>query len=183
MVTLKLHGLMLTILGVCLVSFQGDSSSELVDAQSAASVVALVMKLSEVELRPLFLRLCEWKLESLTGDGDAEVGRLDRRLSFYRVLDELGAALKVRNIGPGAKRPAVHSFVPTLARLISPIILSVTWRTFTQLSLLYSHMTELGCGPCEVNQLTGRVLPVVYVTAEYLHAILRPRHRWLPRRS
>ena len=49
-----------------------------------------------MELRPLFLHLCEWKA-ALSGDGvEAKLGELDRRLSFYRVLGEFAASLKVR---------------------------------------------------------------------------------------
>lgn len=55
------------------------------------------MRLSEVELRPLFLHLCEWKAGVSAEDSDAKatLGVLDRRLAFYRVLDGLAGALKV----------------------------------------------------------------------------------------
>lgn len=65
------------------------------ETEATAALVSLVMKLSEAELRPLFLHLCEWKA-GVSGDGpQAMLGLLDRRLSFYRVLDGLAAALKV----------------------------------------------------------------------------------------
>lgn len=78
---------------------QVQASADLVEAQASSALVCLVMRLSEVELRPLFLHLCEWKA-AVAGDGpQATLGVLDRRLSFYRVLDGLAAALKVRCSG------------------------------------------------------------------------------------
>lgn len=68
----------------------------MVETEASAATVALVMKLSEVELRPLFLHLCEWKTAG-EGDGTAAMlGALDRRLSFYKVFDGLATALRVR---------------------------------------------------------------------------------------
>ncbi|CAM9674824.1 unnamed protein product [Hapterophycus canaliculatus] len=74
---------------------------DVVEAEASSALVGLVMRLSEVELRPLFVHLCEWKGGvSDAGDGDDEsamkatLGVLDRRLSFYRVLDGLAGALK-----------------------------------------------------------------------------------------
>lgn len=65
------------------------------ETEASSALVALVMKLSEVELRPLFLHLCEWKT-AVSGEGaEAKLGKLDRRLSFYRVLDSLASSLKV----------------------------------------------------------------------------------------
>lgn len=67
-----------------------------VEGETSAATVAIVMKLSEMELRPLFLHLCEWKT---AGEGDGTkttAGALDRRLSFYTVFDGLAAALKVK---------------------------------------------------------------------------------------
>eukprot|EP00752_Nemacystus_decipiens_P002133 g2034.t1 len=71
-------------------------SAELVESEASSSVVCLVMRLSEVELRPLFLHLCEWKAGVSEGRDDpkATLGALDRRLSFYKVLDGLAGALK-----------------------------------------------------------------------------------------
>lgn len=76
---------------------QVRASAELVESEASSSLVCLVMRLSEVELRPLFLHLCEWKAGVSGGDNDpkATLGALDRRLSFYRVLDGLAGALKV----------------------------------------------------------------------------------------
>lgn len=76
---------------------QVRASAELVESEASSSLVSLVMRLSEVELRPLFLHLCEWKAGVSGGDNDpkATMGALDRRLSFYRVLDGLAGALKV----------------------------------------------------------------------------------------
>lgn len=77
---------------------QVRAAAELVESEASSSVVCLVMRLSEVELRPLFLHLCEWKAGvSGVDDNDlkATLGVLDRRLSFYRVLDGLAGALKV----------------------------------------------------------------------------------------
>lgn len=76
---------------------QVRESAALVEIEASSTLVGLVMRLSEVELRPLFLRLCEWKAGVSSGDGDlkATLGALDRRLSFYRVLDGLARALKV----------------------------------------------------------------------------------------
>lgn len=53
-----------------------------------------------MELRPLFLHICEWKAGVSGGDNDpkATLSVLDRRLSFYRVLDGLAGALKVISI-------------------------------------------------------------------------------------
>lgn len=74
---------------------QVRASAYLVETEATAALVALVMKLSEVELRPLFLYLCEWKA-AVGGDGPhAALGVLDRRISFYRVLEGLAGALKV----------------------------------------------------------------------------------------
>lgn len=72
------------------------TSADLVEAEASSAMVSLVMRLSEVELRPLFLHLCEWKAAIAAEDGskEATLGGLDRRLSFYRVLDGLSAALK-----------------------------------------------------------------------------------------
>lgn len=71
------------------------ASADLVETEASSALVSLVMRLSEVELRPLFLHLCEWKA-AVGGDGPlATLGELDRRLSFYRVLDGLAASLKV----------------------------------------------------------------------------------------
>eukprot|EP00903_Cladosiphon_okamuranus_P012984 g12116.t2 len=77
-------------------SAQIRASAELVESEASSSLVSLVMKLSEVELRPLFLHLCEWKAGVSGGHSDpkATLGALDRRLSFYRVLDGLAGALK-----------------------------------------------------------------------------------------
>ncbi|CAM9175365.1 unnamed protein product [Ectocarpus sp. 12 AP-2014] len=71
-------------------------SAALVETEASSALVGLVMRLSEVELRPLFLHLCEWKagVSSEEGDFKATLGALDRRLSFYRVLDGLAGALK-----------------------------------------------------------------------------------------
>ena len=76
---------------------QVRASAELVESEASSSLVCLVMRLSEVELRPLFLHLCEWKAGVSGGENDpkATLGALDRRLSFYRVLDGLAGALKV----------------------------------------------------------------------------------------
>lgn len=76
---------------------QVKASAELVESEASSSLVCLVMRLSEVELRPLFLHLCEWKAGVSGGDNNpkAALGALDRRLSFYRVLDGLAGALKV----------------------------------------------------------------------------------------
>lgn len=75
---------------------QVRASAELVESEASSSLVSLVMRLSEVELRPLFLHLCEWKAGVSGGDNPkATMGALDRRLSFYRVLDGLAGALKV----------------------------------------------------------------------------------------
>lgn len=67
------------------------------ETEASSAMVSLIMRLSEVELRPLFLHLCEWKAAIAAEDGskEATLGGLDRRLSFYRVLDGLSAALKV----------------------------------------------------------------------------------------
>lgn len=68
------------------------------ETEASSAMVSLVMRLSEVELRPLFLHLCEWKAAIASEDGsrEATLGGLDRRLSFYRVLDGLSGSLKVR---------------------------------------------------------------------------------------
>ncbi|CAM9340670.1 unnamed protein product [Ectocarpus sp. 12 AP-2014] len=75
---------------------QVRESAALVEIEASSALVGLVMRLSEVELRPLFLHLCEWKAGVSSGEGDlkATLGALDRRLSFYRVLDGLAGALK-----------------------------------------------------------------------------------------
>ncbi|CBJ49062.1 conserved unknown protein [Ectocarpus siliculosus] len=75
---------------------QVRESAALVETEASSALVGLVMRLSEVELRPLFLHLCEWKAGVSSGEGDlkATLGALDRRLSFYRVLDGLAGALK-----------------------------------------------------------------------------------------
>ncbi|CAM9439904.1 unnamed protein product [Ectocarpus sp. 6 AP-2014] len=75
---------------------QVRESAALVENEASSALVGLVMRLSEVELRPLFLHLCEWKAGVSSGEGDlkATLGALDRRLSFYRVLDGLAGALK-----------------------------------------------------------------------------------------
>lgn len=73
------------------------ASADLVESESSSALVCLVMRLSEVELRPLFLHLCEWKAGVSAGDDTkATLAVLDRRLSFYKVLDGLAGALKVR---------------------------------------------------------------------------------------
>lgn len=79
---------------------QVRESAALVETEASSALVGLVMRLSEVELRPLFLHLCEWKAGVSSGEGDlkATLGALDRRLSFYRVLDGLAGALKVRSL-------------------------------------------------------------------------------------
>lgn len=65
------------------------------EKEASSALVVLVLKLSEVELRPLFLHLCEWKA-AVSGEGvEAKLGELDRRLSFYRVLNSLALSLKV----------------------------------------------------------------------------------------
>ncbi|CAM9409783.1 unnamed protein product [Discosporangium mesarthrocarpum] len=81
----------------------GDSAGvDLVDTEATEALLALVMRLSEAEMRPLFIRLCEWK-SALGGGGkgeegeqpgEVELGELDRKLSFYRVLDGLSGVLK-----------------------------------------------------------------------------------------
>ena len=83
------------------VILQVRASADLVETEASSAMVSLVMKLSELELRPLFLHLCEWKAAVAAEDGskEATLGGLDRRLSFYRVLDGLSAALKVRGKG------------------------------------------------------------------------------------
>ncbi|CAM9545090.1 unnamed protein product [Scytosiphon promiscuus] len=81
---------------------QVRASADLVEKEASSALVSLVMRLSEVELRPLFVHLCEWKGGvSEAGDDDdkeiatkAKLGVLDRRLSFYRVLEGLAGALK-----------------------------------------------------------------------------------------
>ncbi|CAM9975544.1 unnamed protein product [Ectocarpus sp. 13 AM-2016] len=75
---------------------QVRGSAALVETEASSALVGLVMRLSELELRPLFLHLCEWKagVSSEEGDLKATLGALDRRLSFYRVLDGLAGALK-----------------------------------------------------------------------------------------
>ncbi len=88
---------------------QARASADLVESESSSALVCLVMRLSEVELRPLFLHLCEWKAGVSTGaNKKAALAVLDRRLSFYKVLDGLAGALKVRRrhvLNPvGAKR-------------------------------------------------------------------------------
>lgn len=91
---------------------QVRASADLVEAEASSALVSLIMRLSEVELRPLFVHLCEWKGGvSAAVDGDEErdakanLGVLDRRLSFFRVLDGLAGALKVRS---GVRR--VHNY-------------------------------------------------------------------------
>lgn len=78
--------------------FQVRASATMVDTEVSAAMVSLVMKLSEVELRPLFLDLCEWKASGGGGyeESATVLSALDRRLSFYRVLDGLASALRVR---------------------------------------------------------------------------------------
>lgn len=78
--------------------FQVRASADLVETEASSAMVSLVMRLSEVELRPLFLHLCEWKAAIATEDGSMgeTLGGLDRRLSFYKVLNDLSASLKVR---------------------------------------------------------------------------------------
>lgn len=72
------------------------ASATMVDTEVSAAMVSLVMKLSEVELRPLFLDLCEWKASGGGGyeESATVLSALDRRLSFYRVLDGLASALR-----------------------------------------------------------------------------------------
>lgn len=76
---------------------QVRASADLVESEASSALVCLVMKLSEVELRPLFLHLCEWKAGVSAGDNRKTASALlDRRLPFYKVLDGLAGALKVR---------------------------------------------------------------------------------------
>lgn len=75
-------------------TMQVRASADLVETEATSALVSLVMKLSEFELRPLFLHLCEWKAAVSGDDPKAILGGLDRRLSFYRVLDGLATALK-----------------------------------------------------------------------------------------
>ncbi|CAM9117936.1 unnamed protein product [Choristocarpus tenellus] len=75
---------------------RGLEGADLVDSEAAESLVAVVMHLSEAQMRPVFLRLCEWKsMAGGLGEGEgSELNGLDRRLSFYRVLESLSAGLK-----------------------------------------------------------------------------------------
>lgn len=67
----------------------------MVESEASAALVCLVMKLSEVELRPLFLHLCEWKGAGVGEGEEVAMAAIDRRLAFYRVLDGLAMSLKV----------------------------------------------------------------------------------------
>ena len=61
------------------------------------TVVALVLRLNEEELRPFFLHVAHWKK---AGEGGREEGREgargSRRLVFYRLVDHLVGTLRVR---------------------------------------------------------------------------------------
>lgn len=70
----------------------------MVEAEASFAIVALVMKLSEMELRPIFLHLCEWKAAGFGEGVEATLSQLDRRLSFYRVLDGLSSSLRVSHV-------------------------------------------------------------------------------------
>lgn len=79
---------------------QVHTGAMVVETEASAAFVSMVMKLSEVELRPLFLHLCEWKAVGVgedEGSGSAP-STLDRRLSFYRVFDGLASALRMRQM-------------------------------------------------------------------------------------
>lgn len=65
------------------------AACDAVEAAACEAVVALVLRLNEEELRPLFLTLAHWRGEGV-GEG------LPRRLPFFRVVDALAEKLRVR---------------------------------------------------------------------------------------
>lgn len=73
------------------------------DEALCQSLLSLVMKLNEEELKPFFFRLSHWKsasgeeVQGGKGGGDP----LARRLVFYRMVSHLADALRVSNLlGP-----------------------------------------------------------------------------------
>jgi hypothetical protein len=129
------------------------SEAEAAEAACCKAVVALVLKLSEAQFRPLFGRLAEWATELVGleagGEADgsaalvvalrlAEPGGPWRRLvTLYNVSAAVGAALKVP---PAAPRPpaTLHGSddllgCPQLSLAVlkhpdSPLTLSHPWR-------------------------------------------------------
>jgi hypothetical protein len=69
---------------------------EEVEEAVCESMLALVLRLNEEELRALFLRVAHWRK---SGDGAREGGRRSRRLVFYRLLGYLVETLRVRREG------------------------------------------------------------------------------------
>lgn len=116
-----------------------------VDSRASTLIVSLVMKLSEVELRPLFLHLCEWKAAISAEDDEATLARLDRRISFYKVLNNLAGTLKVKT--PSSHNRASRWAVPRkmLSLCLSPSHppSTVAADQLRRSSRAYSHHTSL----------------------------------------
>lgn len=78
-----------------------DAADTAADAHMTASFLALVMKLSETQLKPLFLKLCQWATAPSEAEGVSSLGlplavetELTRRLVFFRVVDALAGKLR-----------------------------------------------------------------------------------------
>ncbi|CAM9363618.1 unnamed protein product [Chrysoparadoxa australica] len=78
---------------------EADSADkDLVDFTVGEALVGLVLRLNESQLRPMFLRLCDWS--KALGDGgsgesaDEEQQSLDRRITLFTVAGSLSEALR-----------------------------------------------------------------------------------------
>eukprot|EP01018_Ginkgo_biloba_P013781 Gb_31975 [translate_table: standard] len=58
------------------------------------ALVALIMKLSEVTFKPLFVRTLEWAESEVEDDGSAAGHNIQRSISFYSLIDNLTGKLR-----------------------------------------------------------------------------------------
>lgn len=76
-----------------------------VEESVSESFVSMVLKLSEDELRPLFLKIAHWKASAAVEDagkkGKKKGGALARRMAFFRVVNHLAEKLRVSDGGAG----------------------------------------------------------------------------------